>query len=295
MAINPEKKLQGELKCRCCPVCAGFGCIGELPGMGGVYQNHNFIKNCESWKIHFEKIIKTNPEISRIEIFPCDIRCGPVTGAAENVGCKNESDFYFPYLNYAAIHGYGLCIGDGFPDEKLFFGLQAVQKIKKNIPEINAAFFLKPYPDEILQKRANLVKNEANFIGIDIDSYNILTMRNSVHLEKKTSIQLLEFRKKINVPFVLKGVFTNEDIDLVKSVKPEVVYISNHGGRVETKKGSTADFLAENSSELKKYCKEIWIDGGIRTKEDAQVAKFLGADKIIAARPFIRKTFFGDY
>ena len=86
-------------------------------------------------------------------------------------------------------------------------------------------------------------------------------------------------------------VFTDDDLALVREVRPDVVYISNHGGRVETRIGSTADFLAANASELKKYCGQIWVDGGIRTRQDVQTALYYGADQVIAARPLIRATF----
>ena len=43
--------------------------------------------------------------------------------------------------------------------------------------------------------------------------------------------------------------------------------------------------------QLKKYCKQIWVDGVIRTILDVQTALFYGADKVIIARPFIRATF----
>ena len=82
---------------------------------------------------------------------------------------------------------------------------------------------------------------------------------------------------------------------MVREVRPDVVYISNHGGRVETRIGSTAQFLAEHATELKKYCKEIWVDGGIRTKQDVQTALYYGADQVIAARPLIRATFDEHY
>jgi isopentenyl diphosphate isomerase/L-lactate dehydrogenase-like FMN-dependent dehydrogenase len=42
---------------------------------------------------------------------------------------------------------------------------------------------------------------------------------------------------------------------------------------------------------LKNYCKEIWIDGGIRSKLDIQTAIFYGASQVIMARPFIHATF----
>ena len=120
-------------------------------------------------------------------------------------------------------------------------------------------------------------------------------MRNLVNLERKTAAQLEEFREHTKLPFVIKGVFTEEDLELVRQVRPDVVYISNHGGRVETRIGSTAAFLAEHAAELKKYCKEIWVDGGIRTREDIQTALYFGADQVIMARPLIRATFDNHY
>ena len=174
---------------------------------------------------------------------------------------------------------------------------QCVEKSlkEKNPNKVNdVAFFLKPYPDAKLQERLSWIKPYASYIGIDIDSYNILTMRNLVNLEKKTVNQLTEFRNQFEVPFVIKGVFTDEDLELVKELKPDVVYISNHGGRVETRVGSSAEFLQKHAAELKNYCDEIWVDGGIRTKEDVQTAIFYGADKVILARPFIRALFEDD-
>ncbi|MCR4741593.1 MAG: alpha-hydroxy-acid oxidizing protein [Treponema sp.] len=263
-----------------------------MPGLGGVFENQNFQLNCAAW----QELRKSAEEktclqdLLNIKVSPSQLRCGPVTGAVENVGYEHEEDFYFPYLNAANQAGYGLCVGDGFPDEKLHFGLEAVKKIGKK-----AAFFLKPYPDSKLYERIELVKDYAQYIGIDIDSYNIVTMRNLVNLEKKSALQLENFRNHSQLPFVIKGVFTQEDINLVKEVKPDVVYISNHGGRVETRIGSSGEFLFKYAGELKNYCKEIWVDGGIRSKLDVQTALFYGADKVIMARPLIRAVYDGEF
>lgn len=283
MAIN-------SFKCRYCPVCNGYGCIGQLPGMGGVYENKNFQLNCSAWK----QIRDNNPElesaIHAVKVNREVLRCGPVTGAQQNIGYGEEKDFYFPYLSASKKAGIGVCVGDGCPDEKLMFGLEAAREcgfVARNGDIGGAAFFLKPYPLEVLKKRVELIKDTASFIGMDIDSYNILTMRKLVNLEKKTAADLKSFRNLFDQPFVIKGVFTAEDVELVKSIKPDIVFISNHGGRIETRVGSSAEFLENYGEELKKYCKEIWIDGGIRTKEDIQTALYFGADRVILARPII--------
>ena len=298
----------GELKCHRCAICDGYGCPGMLPGLGGVFEGKNFQLNCEGWKELFDEACRrgAEDEIRAIQVRPELLRCGPVTGAVENIGYANEADFYLPYLMNAAQAGLGLCVGDGCPDEKLKLGTAAVKYLAENMvvecPQsgciettVKAAFFLKPYPQEKLFERIEWIRPYASHIGIDIDSYNIVTMRNLVNLERKTAAQLQEFREHTKLPFVIKGVFTDEDIELVKEVRPDVVYISNHGGRVETRIGSTAAFLAEHAAELKKYCKEIWVDGGIRTREDIQTALYYGADQVIMARPLIRATFDDHY
>ena len=290
------KGFSGELKCHRCARCNGYGCPDMLPGLGGVMGGVNFQANCADWKALAGTV--SAEELDAVEVLPSKLRCGPVTGAVENIGFANEEDFYYPYLKNAYAAGFGLCIGDGCPDEKLKFGIAAVEKIEQEAgagAPLDAAFFLKPYPQERLFERIEWIGKHARYIGIDIDSYNILTMRNLVNLERKTAAQLEEFRKRSGVPFVIKGVFTDEDIELVKEVHPDVVYISNHGGRVETRKGSTADFLAAEGPKLKKYCDQLWIDGGIRTRRDIQTALYYGADQVIMARSPIRATFDEHY
>ena len=291
---------KGELKCHRCARCNGYGCPDMLPGLGGVMGGVNFQANCADWKALAGTV--SSEALDAVEVLPSKLRCGPVTGAEENIGYANEGDFYYPYLKNAYDAGFGLCIGDGCPDEKLKFGIAAVEKIEQEAgvgagagAPLDAAFFLKPYPQERLFERIEWIGKHARYIGIDIDSYNILTMRNLVNLERKTAAQLEEFRKRSGVPFVIKGVFTDEDIELVKEVHPDVVYISNHGGRVETRKGSTADFLAAEGPKLKKYCDQLWIDGGIRTRRDIQTALYYGADQVIMARSPIRATFDEHY
>ena len=218
----------GQLKCHHCLRCNGYGCPDMLPGLGGVMGGVNFQANCADWKALAGTV--SSEALDAVEVLPSKLRCGPVTGAVENIGFANEGDFYYPYLKNAYDAGFGLCIGDGCPDEKLKFGIAAVEKIEKDAGvdvgtgagglTLDAAFFLKPYPQERLFERIEWIGSHARYIGIDIDSYNILTMRNLVNLEHKTAAQLEEFRKRAGVPFVIKGVFTDEDIELEKKFTP---------------------------------------------------------------------------
>ena len=112
-------------------------------------------------------------------------------------------------------------------------------------------------------------------------------MRNLVHLEKKDADKLIELKKNCGFPFAIKGVFTHADLDLIKQVKPDIVAVSNHGGRVDNRTGSTIDFLAEHHKEIAANCGEIWIDGGIRRERDLFVASYFGAKQVMLGRPLI--------
>lgn len=283
-------------RCHNCKVCLGTGCLNELPGMGGLNNNENFRLNCSSWERLYNEEDKSKiPQLSNEEIHSL-LRYAPVTGAVENIGWEDEESFYYDF--FVALHksGVNLSIGDGTPDSKLLYGINAVKTMRKEVDKnLSVAAFLKPYPDENLHNRIAWTMPIASHIGIDIDAYNIVTMRNKVQLEKKTASQIKSYMKRLLVPFVVKGVFTREDIEMVKEARPDVIYISNHGGRVDTRRGSTALLLKEAGPILKKYCNEIWVDGGIRCKRDVELAHYYGASQVLVARPFIKNYCYNGY
>ena len=279
---------ENNFKCKFCKICNGKGCVSQLPGMGGVRENENFILNCSDWELvrkrnisKIEKFLSLPPEF-RIP----SISIAPMTGAVENIGFARESDFYGQIIQAMHRVGVGLSIGDGYPDEKLKFGIEALEQIKKEAPDASTSVFIKPYSNEKIIERFEWAKDCVKVTGIDIDSYNILTMRNLVSLEKKSASQLIEIKNHVDMPFAIKGVFTKEDISLVQQVMPDIVYISNHGGRIDTRRGSTAQFLEEYGETLKNYCGELWVDGGIRSAKDVATALALGADCVLIGRPF---------
>ncbi len=260
--------------CRFCRECNGKGCLNQLPGMGGEDDNENFIMNFEGWK----KIpYGTNHEHA------VKIRVAPMTGAVSNIGYPDEKKFYHDMVDYCINMGYALSIGDGTPDFKLQYGIEAVSCRGKK-----AAVFIKPYENAKMLERFDWASGILEYGGIDIDAYNILTMRNQAKLEKKDSCKLLEVKEYLagkGIPFVLKGIFTDDDLELVKSVKPDVAYVSNHGGRVPARKGSSAEFLARHADELKSYSGEIWVDGGIRSFSDVDKAMSHGVSNVLLGRP----------
>lgn len=272
-------------KCHFCQNCDGTGCIGEMPGMGGPNASRNFLHNCEAWgRIALPAGYSADAEPH------VDIRLAPVTGAVENVGYDDERQFYFDIIDYCLRHGIKLSIGDGTPDHKLQYGIQAVQAACERFPGTKAAVFIKPYPQERVFERIEWALPVAEAVGMDIDSYNIITMRNLVHLEKKTPAQLRAIKTRLEaegLPFAIKGIFTEEDVDTVAAVKPAIAYISNHGGRVDTREGSTAEFLAAYAEKLRANCGELWVDGGIRSRHDMAVAAAYGVSTVLEGRPFI--------
>ena len=280
-----------EFRCHNCKVCLGTGCLDELPGMGGVNKNENFRLNVSAWdRLYAEEGEGKVPELSEEEILSL-LRYAPVTGAVENIGWEDEEDFYYDF--FVAVHkaGVKLSLGDGTPDSKLLYGINAIKEMQKQYGKnYKAAVFLKPYPDENLTNRIAWVMPVASHIGIDIDAYNIVTMRNKVHLEKKDESSLRELKALANSkgrPFAIKGIFTDEDIDLVKKIKPDIALVSNHGGRVPQRHGSTAQFLADFHKILLENSGEVWVDGGIRNQDQIQKAFSYGVKEVLIGRPFV--------
>lgn len=258
------------------------------------------------------------------------VRLAPITGGIENVGYSTEKGFYKDIIAAVWEAGCKLSIGDGCPDIKLLSGIEAVKSLSSTgavgadvlrvgadsafcatgagvtcagassgeacansgatTPSPKAAVFIKPYPQARIFERVEWSAPVAEYIGVDIDSYSILTMRNLVKLEKKTASQLKEIKKtaaKKGIPFAVKGVFTREDVELMQEVRPDVIVISNHGGRVENRAGSSAVFMAENAATLRKYCEQLWVDGGLRKYRDLQTAAYFGISQVMIGRPFI--------
>ncbi len=263
--------------CRGCKACDGRGCKGEVPGMGGKGHSNTFMNNYKSWN-------EIEVDIEGVELPLLGV--APMTGVGQNMGnVFPEAVFHEYMVRGAKAAGIMPCIGDGTPDFKLHNGIEAL----KNNGVIGTAF-IKPYANHIILQRFKMVEDVVDILGIDIDSYRISTMQGLVSLEKKNAEQLLELKKHCTKKFIVKGVQSLEDLELMKIVRPDIVLVSNHGGRVFDDGEGIAFRLQKIVSELKKITSEVWVDGGLRTIEHLKKAKALGATRVLIGRPLIQAT-----
>lgn len=279
-------------KCRGCSVCDGRGCMGELPGMGGLHSASTFINNFQSWEslsFQYQKELAAFQQGNSID---CSfLGVAPMSGVDENMGTPNQMDefaFHRALVRGAKKAGFFSCIGDGTPDFKIQAGIEALSKEKRK-----GVIFMKPYPNAILFNRLEWSLDVASLCGLDIDSYHIVTMSGKAFLEKKGAAELKALKKRIHakgLPFVVKGVNDREGVALMQEVKPDVIVVSNHGGRVLDNQEGIAYSLQKYSKELKSYCNEMWVDGGIRFYRHLLLASFLKADKVLIGRPAIQAT-----
>ncbi|MBO4545997.1 MAG: FMN-dependent dehydrogenase, partial [Treponema sp.] len=171
--------MSANFKCRLCPQCDGTGCLGELPGMGGVFEGKNFSLNVQGWKKILPAIPQEKLQEAAASFNAQKLRLAPITGAQENVGWPDEESFYAPFYAFADSLGIKLGVGDGCPDNKLQSGIAAVKKLwqaqeaaasqsgaNQNFSQTKkAAVFLKPYPQEKLFERAEWALPVAEYIG----------------------------------------------------------------------------------------------------------------------------------
>ena len=217
--LLPEKT---SYLCSGCKTCDGTVCINQLPGWGGINSNRNFILNYSSW----EEI--QIPEQDIVNAGLPEIALAPMTGMVQNAGLKDEKQGYFTLVESAANAGIKLSIGDGEPDYKLEYGIEALKTLGKK-----AAVFIKPYENHELKKRIGKSLSIAECIGIDIDAWEIKTMKNSssmpAAMEKKNLSKLKEIKSFLppEIPFVIKGVADQETLNMILELKPFAAGVSN--------------------------------------------------------------------
>ncbi|ANZ75196.1 BA75_03029T0 [Komagataella pastoris] len=100
-----------------------------------------------------------------------------------------------------------------------------------------------------------------------------------------------EFKRRTNLPIVIKGVQRTEDVILAAEHGVDGVVLSNHGGRQLDGAPPALQVLAECMPVLRQRGLdkklEVFVDGGIRRGTDIMKALCLGAKGVGLGRPFL--------
>jgi hypothetical protein len=260
--------------CRGCSLCDGRACAGEVPGMGGAGRGESFINNVRSWEEIEAPVSSLLPEIA----------VAPVTGVDENAGgAMPEAEFHDAMVRGAKDAGIYSCIGDGVPDYKFTDGAAALARHRQK-----AAIIIKPHRNRVILERYEMAAPWADSMGVDIDACTLATVEGKAALEKKDAAMLIELQRQVPCPFVIKGICREAELELLEAVHPDIVVISNHGGRVDGALPGIAYSLASLAARARNFCGEIWVDGGLRKRGHLIKAAALGAKRVLIARPFIQ-------
>ncbi len=105
------------------------------------------------------------------------------------------------------------------------------------------------------------------------------------HMSKLNWEDIRWLRKQTKLPIIIKGVMSLSDAQKSFKNGADIIWISNHGGRVLESGVSSLEALCKIRKKIKN--KQIIFDSGIRTGTDVFKALCLGADIVSIGRPAI--------
>lgn len=288
-----RQKARENLKgfCRVCPVCDGYACAGEVPGMGGVGTGSAFKANLQALlkhrvnlrTLHDAKEPDTGIEIFRQRIsFP--IMAAPLTGASYNMGGKlTEREFIGAVIKGSRMAGTIGMIGDGGDPGFFDSGLEAIAE-----EEGHGIAFIKPRANQEVMDRIKRVEEAgAPAVGVDVCGAGLLIMAlRGQPVSPKTEEELEELISATRLPFIVKGIMTVDEAVIAARAGASAIVVSNHGGRILDHAPGAAEVLPAIAAELKGKV-TILADGGVRTGVDVLKLLALGADAVLVGRPMV--------
>ncbi len=283
--------------CKACSTCNGRVCKNTIPGPGAKGTGTVAIRNYEKWQeicINMDTICEQKPVSTEIELFGKSFKypvfAGPVGAVKLHYGGK-YTDLEYNEILVAGCNDSGIAAftGDGTDPKVMEEAAKAIKRCGgMGIPTI------KPWDMNTIREKMELAKKSGAFaIAMDIDAAGLPFLQNlNPPAGSKSVEELKEIVKMAEVPFILKGIMTPNAARKALEAGVQGIVVSNHGGRVLDQCPATAQVLPSIVEAVGKDMK-ILADGGIRTGIDVFKALALGADAVLAARPFVTAVYGG--
>ena len=283
--------------CKACSTCNGRVCKNTIPGPGAKGTGTVAIRNYEKWQeicINMDTICEQKPVSTEIELFGKSFKypvfAGPVGAVKLHYGDK-YTDLEYNEILVAGCNDSGIAAftGDGTDPKVMEEAAKAIKRCGgMGIPTI------KPWDMNTIREKMELAKKSGAFaIAMEIDAAGLPFLQNlNPPAGSKSVEELKEIVKMAEVPFILKGIMTPNAARKALEAGVQGIVVSNHGGRVLDQCPATAQVLPSIVEAVGKDMK-ILADGGIRTGIDVFKALALGADAVLAARPFVTAVYGG--
>ena len=283
--------------CKACSTCNGRVCKNTIPGPGAKGTGTVAIRNYEKWQeicINMDTICEQKPVSTEIELFGKSFKypvfAGPVGAVKLHYGDK-YTDLEYNEILVAGCNDSGIAAftGDGTDPKVMEEAAKAIKRCGgMGIPTI------KPWDMNTIREKMELAKKSGAFaIAMDIDAAGLPFLQNlNPPAGSKSVEELKEIVKMAEVPFILKGIMKPNAARKALEAGVQGIVVSNHGGRVLDQCPATAQVLPSIVEAVGKDMK-ILADGGIRTGIDVFKALALGADAVLAARPFVTAVYGG--
>ena len=290
---------QGKMgpSCRVCPVCNGKACRSTMPGPGAKVYGDTAIRNFEEWKkirVNMDTICENFTPDTSFDFFGYSMKypifAGPVGAVNLHYGDMLDDVEYNDILvSGCADAGILAFTGDGTNPAVMKAACRAISLIGgKAVPTV------KPWDVNTLEEKFALVRESGCFaVAMDIDAAGLPFLQNlNPPAGSKTVEELAQIIKAAGKPFIVKGIMTVAGAVKALEAGAAAIIVSNHGGRVLDQCPATAEVLPEIAEAVGGKMM-ILVDGGIRDGVDVFKALALGADGIVAARPYVTAVYGG--
>ncbi len=281
--------------CKMCPVCDGRGCVGEVPGMGGLGTGASFSANLDALAkvklrlrtLHGVTEAKTDCRLLGMDL-SMPIMAAPVTGLKYNTGGGlGEAEYAELVIQGCVQAGSVGWIGDGADPAMYESGLEAIKSSQGR-----GVAIIKPRAQDEVLKRIKMAEEAGvQAVGMDVDGAGLITMAQfGQPVGPKNPDEIRQLVSSTKLPFILKGIMTVEEAEIAARAGCAAIVVSNHGGRVLDHAQGVAEVLPAIAACVRGRML-ILADGGIRSGVDVFKLLAMGADGVLLGRPIIQAAY----